>query len=228
MSAEPGIGLLALPLAPLPAGRCEPLRLARECERVEPWRRVSRRVAYENPGSRSSTTTWFGRTASRASTASSISGTARSASCRWTRNDSVLLVGQYRYALDHYTWEIPEGGGHFDEEPEEAARRELVEETGYGGGAWRELCRARALQLGHRRDHVPVRATGLEAGPLARGHRAAPVALGAVRRSDGDDRPRRDHRRDDDHGAAGAGPGAGVGWSLSSARPAEPPPARRT
>ena len=43
--------------------------------------------------------------------------------------DRVLLVGQYRYALDRYSWEIPEGGGRFDEEPEESARRELAEET---------------------------------------------------------------------------------------------------
>jgi ADP-ribose pyrophosphatase len=55
--------------------------------------------------------------------------------------DSVLLVGQYRYTLDRYSWEIPEGGGGFDESPEGAARRELAEETGYGGGVWRELCR---------------------------------------------------------------------------------------
>jgi 8-oxo-dGTP pyrophosphatase MutT (NUDIX family) len=53
----------------------------------------------------------------------------------------VLLVGQFRYTLDRYSWEIPEGGGRFDESPEEAARRELAEETGYVGGRWRELLR---------------------------------------------------------------------------------------
>jgi 8-oxo-dGTP pyrophosphatase MutT (NUDIX family) len=58
-----------------------------------------------------------------------------------TATDRVLLVGQYRYTLDRYSWEIPEGGGGFDESPQEAARRELAEETGYSGGAWRELCR---------------------------------------------------------------------------------------
>ncbi len=42
----------------------------------------------------------------------------------------VWLVGQYRYPLNLYSWEIPEGGGHESEEPEEAARRELREETG--------------------------------------------------------------------------------------------------
>ena len=55
--------------------------------------------------------------------------------------DRILLVGQFRYTLGRYSWEIPEGGGRFDESPEEAARRELVEETGYTGGTWRELGR---------------------------------------------------------------------------------------
>lgn len=40
------------------------------------------------------------------------------------------LVGQYRYTLDCYEWEIPEGGCPEGEIPEEAARRELREETG--------------------------------------------------------------------------------------------------
>jgi 8-oxo-dGTP pyrophosphatase MutT (NUDIX family) len=39
-------------------------------------------------------------------------------------------VGQYRYPLNTYTWEIPEGGGDLDEEPVEAAKRELLEECG--------------------------------------------------------------------------------------------------
>jgi len=42
----------------------------------------------------------------------------------------IWLVGQYRYPLNCYSWEIPEGGGHRDERPEETARRELREETG--------------------------------------------------------------------------------------------------
>ena len=46
----------------------------------------------------------------------------------------VWLVGQYRYPLGRYCWEIPEGGGHGDETPEETARRELVEETGLVAG----------------------------------------------------------------------------------------------
>lgn len=40
------------------------------------------------------------------------------------------LVGQYRYTLDTYEWEIPEGGCPEGESPLEAAKRELLEETG--------------------------------------------------------------------------------------------------
>jgi ADP-ribose pyrophosphatase len=40
------------------------------------------------------------------------------------------IVGQYRYPLDLYTWEIPEGGGDRDVEPVESAKRELLEECG--------------------------------------------------------------------------------------------------
>jgi 8-oxo-dGTP pyrophosphatase MutT (NUDIX family) len=78
--------------------------------------------------------------------------------------DRVLLVGQYRYTVDHYTWEIPEGGGLLDEEPEAAARRELVEETGYRGGLWRELCRAELSNSVTDEVTILYLATGLEAG----------------------------------------------------------------
>ena len=46
----------------------------------------------------------------------------------------ILLVGQHRYTLDAYSWEIPEGGAGPDESPESGARRELAEETGFEAG----------------------------------------------------------------------------------------------
>jgi ADP-ribose pyrophosphatase len=55
---------------------------------------------------------------------------------------NTYLVGQYRYTLNQYSWEIPEGGGPHDEEPVEAAKRELVEETGLVAAHWEELGRA--------------------------------------------------------------------------------------
>jgi len=51
------------------------------------------------------------------------------------------LVGQQRYTLDSYSWEIPEGGGASDEDPLLAAQRELREETGITADNWTQLLR---------------------------------------------------------------------------------------
>ena len=52
---------------------------------------------------------------------------------------NVYLVGQYRFPLDAYSWEIPEGGGEFGEDPLDSAKRELVEETGLVAGRWEKI-----------------------------------------------------------------------------------------
>lgn len=44
---------------------------------------------------------------------------------------SVHLVGQWRFPLKRYSWEMPEGGGEPGEDAEACARRELLEETGF-------------------------------------------------------------------------------------------------
>ncbi|RPE08956.1 NUDIX hydrolase [Chitinophaga lutea] len=46
------------------------------------------------------------------------------------------LVGQYRFALNAYSWEIPEGGGPLGTDPLESAKRELLEETGLVAERW--------------------------------------------------------------------------------------------
>ena len=51
------------------------------------------------------------------------------------------LVGQYRYTLNEYSWEIPEGGGPLGIEPLESAKRELKEETGFAAAKWTNLGR---------------------------------------------------------------------------------------
>ena len=51
------------------------------------------------------------------------------------------LVGQYRYTLNEWSWEIPEGGGPPDEPALEASKRELKEETGLTAKKWTEILR---------------------------------------------------------------------------------------
>ena len=49
------------------------------------------------------------------------------------------LVGQHRFPLDEYSWEIPEGGGVIGNDPQASAARELQEETGLSARQWRKL-----------------------------------------------------------------------------------------
>lgn len=50
-----------------------------------------------------------------------------------------VLVGQWRYPLNAYSWEIPEGGGPLSLPPLQSAQRELAEETGITAHLWTPL-----------------------------------------------------------------------------------------
>lgn len=49
------------------------------------------------------------------------------------------LVGQHRYTLDAYSWEIPEGGCPLGTLPLDSAKRELKEETGISANRWQQI-----------------------------------------------------------------------------------------
>jgi len=56
-------------------------------------------------------------------------------------HQNTWLVGQYRYALDEYSWEIPMGGGPLELDVLASAQRELKEETGLTAERWTKILR---------------------------------------------------------------------------------------
>ena len=54
-------------------------------------------------------------------------------------NFDTFLIGQWRYTLDRYSWELPEGGGDKSVAPLISAQRELLEETGITASEWTDL-----------------------------------------------------------------------------------------
>jgi 8-oxo-dGTP pyrophosphatase MutT (NUDIX family) len=106
-----------------------------------PWTRHARRTAYENAW----ITVWHDDV-TRPDGAPGVYGVVHFANLAAgvlviDDDDRVLLVGQHRYALDAYSWEIPEGGVPDGESAVDGARRELLEETGVQASEWRELAR---------------------------------------------------------------------------------------
>jgi 8-oxo-dGTP pyrophosphatase MutT (NUDIX family) len=75
--------------------------------------------------------------------------------------DRVILVGQWRYPLETYSWELPEGGGETSESPFEAIRRELAEEAGLGARTWEPLCHFHPSNSSTEEETFLFLATGL-------------------------------------------------------------------
>jgi 8-oxo-dGTP pyrophosphatase MutT (NUDIX family) len=129
-----------------------------------PWLRHSRRVAYENQW----ITIWHDEV-TRPDGAPGIYGIVHFANLAvgvlaLDDGDRVLLVGQHRYALDQYSWEIPEGGVPDGESAIDGARRELREETGIDASEWRELCRSHLSNSVSDEFAILFLATGLSCG----------------------------------------------------------------
>lgn len=106
-----------------------------------PWKTLSTSRIYQNP--------WFDVREDRVIRPDGQSGTYSVVSAARTAtgilplwpDGSLTLVGQYRYAIREYSWEIPEGGGGLGEDPESIARRELLEETGLQAETWEYMGR---------------------------------------------------------------------------------------
>jgi 8-oxo-dGTP pyrophosphatase MutT (NUDIX family) len=129
-----------------------------------PWTRRSRRVAYENPW----ITIWHDEV-TRPDGEPGIYGVVHFANLAvgvlaLDEIGQVLLVGQHRYALDRYSWEIPEGGVPAGESALAGARRELREETGIEASDWVEMARSHLSNSVSDEEAVLYLATGLTHG----------------------------------------------------------------
>ncbi len=80
------------------------------------------------------------------------------------RDGTVTLIGQYRYVLDRFSWEIPGGGARMGDDPLTVARSELKEETGCTAEHWLQVVEG-AVSPGISTEVVPAFvAWGLERG----------------------------------------------------------------
>lgn len=103
-----------------------------------PWKRLSSREIYRNP--------WMALREDRVIRPDGKEGIygvvetrIATAVVALTPEHHVYLVGQYRYTVDAYSWEVIEGGADPGEAPLEAARRELREEAGLVASKWTRL-----------------------------------------------------------------------------------------
>jgi 8-oxo-dGTP pyrophosphatase MutT (NUDIX family) len=106
-----------------------------------PWKTLSSHVAYENP--------WIKIRHEEVLTPAHTPGIYGVVSFK---NKAVAvvpldaegytyLVGQYRYPLEEYSWEVPEGGSPLGTDVLDSAKRELAEETGLIANKWTKIGR---------------------------------------------------------------------------------------
>jgi len=103
-----------------------------------PWKRLSTRSIYENP--------WIKVREDQVISPRGNPGIYGVVETRvatgvvaLTDDQRITLIGQYRYPVEEYSWEIPEGGCEPGEEPLVAAQRELQEEAGITALRWEQL-----------------------------------------------------------------------------------------
>ena len=132
-----------------------------------PWNIVSTREAYDN--------LWIRVTHHEVITPSGDAGIYGTVHFKNTAigivpvdaEEHTFLVGQYRFTLDEYSWEIPEGGGPLDVDVLESAKRELQEETGLRAGRWHKLVECDLSNSVSDEKAVAFLAWQLEQGPSA-------------------------------------------------------------
>lgn len=77
------------------------------------------------------------------------------------------IVGQYRYTLDEYSWEIPMGGVALQTDLLTGAKRELQEETGMSASRWKQILKVHISNSITDEVGIVYVAEGLEYGKTA-------------------------------------------------------------
>ncbi|MFT6450169.1 MAG: 8-oxo-dGTP pyrophosphatase MutT (NUDIX family) [Oleispira sp.] len=104
-----------------------------------PWQTLSRELKYDNPWIRVEEYQVI-NPAGGAGIYGTVSFKNRAvAIVALFENGDTLLVGQYRYPLQEYHWELPMGGAPEGESALECAQRELQEETGFRAARWQQI-----------------------------------------------------------------------------------------
>ncbi|MHB2148655.1 NUDIX domain-containing protein [Calditrichota bacterium LG25] len=103
-----------------------------------PWKKLSSRIIYQNP--------WIRLREDQVITPTGTKGIYGVVDpypaigiVPISKDGFTYLIGQYRYTLNIYSWEIPEGGGQAKESIFQGAQRELLEETGFKASKWAYL-----------------------------------------------------------------------------------------
>lgn len=117
---------------------------ARGLPQPPPWRDAGVRTVYENPWLRLTEHDAVAPTGAPAVYAVLRPKNLAVGVLPIHEDGTVTLVGQSRFACTDFSWEMPEGGAPFDEDPLEGAKRELAEEAGLKATHWQEALR---LQL---------------------------------------------------------------------------------
>ncbi|MDF2436490.1 MAG: mismatch repair protein MutT [Bacteroidota bacterium] len=108
-------------------------------ERINPWTTLTSEKVYESP--------WIGITKHDVLNPNGNPGTYSVVHFKniaigilpLDKDYNTYIVGQYRYPINRYSWEIPEGGGQLHVPPLDSAKRELHEETGISAAKWTKI-----------------------------------------------------------------------------------------
>jgi 8-oxo-dGTP pyrophosphatase MutT (NUDIX family) len=115
-------------------GMSSPENVENPADRSNPWKTLASRLVYENP--------WIRVREDQVLRPDGLPGIYGVVEFKnravgvlpVDQEGRIWLVGQYRYPLQAYSWEIPEGGSPESESPQATAHRELREETGLTAG----------------------------------------------------------------------------------------------